>query len=432
MKKLNKSYVLFLFVIFLTAVAIEDNRPVSMIVTGAVTPTLESDIVIGIDMAHNNNISESQLSNLTTLLNGIFSPAEDVKFLSDNVNTEALLTIDVLLVLAPITSYSDSEIRDVETFIKDGNSMLVAAGYMNQTTEDANSILDPFGLSFNLSSSLIPADVRSNTEIIQQYDVLGRNFTTPITPITENISQIFLPNALGISFNETKLDSYVSPAITYFNPLLLKDSTEEPSENNTLASTLEFENGARILTIGSVDMFNDTYNEPLENTTSVFFDNSDFIINSIRWLGRNTGIMSFYNPWTDREGQSIKFGVTVYGNVTLVDSQDQSLSQTQIFIALERTGSILTKRIMNVDPLNSTKFFGSVETEGLTSGSCDIIFIANRIGYLPIQVFAGRIYLERPFPTPILPNFALWGLIIAVIVLFVSSAFLVRLNLKES
>jgi hypothetical protein len=403
-----------------------------MIVTGAVTPTLESDIVIGIDMAHNNNISESQLSNLTTLLNGIFSPAEDVKFLSDNVNTEALLTIDVLLVLAPITSYSDSEIRDVETFIKDGNSMLVAAGYMNQTTEDANSILDPFGLSFNLSSSLIPADVRSNTEIIQQYDVLGRNFTTPITPITENISQIFLPNALGISFNETKLDSYVSPAITYFNPLLLKDSTEEPSENNTLASTLEFENGARILTIGSVDMFNDTYNEPLENTTSVFFDNSDFIINSIRWLGRNTGIMSFYNPWTDREGQSIKFGVTVYGNVTLVDSQDQSLSQTQIFIALERTGSILTKRIMNVDPLNSTKFFGSVETEGLTSGSCDIIFIANRIGYLPIQVFAGRIYLERPFPTPILPNFALWGLIIAVIVLFVSSAFLVRLNLKES
>jgi hypothetical protein len=403
-----------------------------MIVTGAVTPTLESDIVIGIDMAHNNNISESQLSNLTTLLNGIFSPAEDVKFLSDNVNTEALLTIDVLLVLAPITSYSDSEIRDVETFIKDGNSMLVAAGYMNQTTEDANSILDPFGLSFNLSSSLIPADVRSNTEIIQQYDYLGRNFTTPITPITENISQIFLPNALGISFNETKLDSYVSPAITYFNPLLLKDSTEEPSENNTLASTLEFENGARILTIGSVDMFNDTYNEPLENTTSVFFDNSDFIINSIRWLGRNTGIMSFYNPWTDREGQSIKFGVTVYGNVTLVDSQDQSLSQTQIFIALERTGSILTKRIMNVDPLNSTKFFGSVETEGLTSGSCDIIFIANRIGYLPIQVFAGRIYLERPFPTPILPNFALWGLIIAVIVLFVSSAFLVRLNLKES
>ena len=431
MKKLKKTYVLFLFVIFLTAFAIEDNQPVSMIVTGAVTPTLESDIVIGIDVAHNNNISESQLSNLTTLLNGIFSPAEDVKFLSDNVNIDVLSTIDVLLILAPTTSYSDSEIQDVEEFIKDGNSMLVATGYMNQTTENSNDILDRFGFSFNLSSSLVPTEVRENTEIVQQYEYLARNFTTPITPISENISQIVLPNALGISFNESILETYVSPSITYFNPLLLKDSIEDPSENNTLASTLEFENGARILTIGSDDMFNNTYIEPLENTTTVFIDNSDFIINSIRWLGRNTGIMSFYAPWTDREGQSIELGETINGNVTLVDSQNKSLSQTQIFIALERTGSILTQRIMNVDPINSTKFFGNVNTEGLSGGSCDIIFVANRIGYLPIQLFAGRIYLERPFPSPIPPNFAFWGLIIAVIVLFASSAFLVRLNLKE-
>jgi hypothetical protein len=431
LKKLKNAYILGLFVIFLTAVAIEDNRSTPMIVTGAVAPTIESDIVIGIDMAHNNNISESQLSNLTTLLNSRFSPANDVLFLSNNVNEESLITIDVLLVMAPTTSYTDSEIQDVEEFIKDGNSMLVATGYMNQTTEDSNEILNPFGLSFNLSSSIIPAEARESTGIIGQYNYLARNFTTPITPITKNISQINLPNALGISFNESKLDTYVSPSITYFNPLLLKDSTVEPSENNTLASTLEFENGARILTVGSVDMFNNTYIEPLDNSTSIFLDNSDFIINSIKWLGRNTGIMSFYDPWTNLEGQSVKLGVTVSGNVTLVDSQNQSLSQTQIFIALERTGSILAQRILNVNPLNSTRFFGSVNTEGLSSGSCDIIFIANRIGYLPIQIFASRIYLESPFPSPKLPDFALFGLLIAVVVLFGSSAFLVRMNLKE-
>lgn len=431
MKKLKKTYVLFMFVIFLTTVTIEDNNSASMIVMGAGAPILESDIVIGIDMAHNNNISESQLSNLTTLLNGIFSPTQDVQFLSENVNEEALTSIDVLLVLAPTSSYTDSEIQDVEEFIKDGNSMLVATGYMNQTTVESNDILDRFGLSFNLSSSLIPAEVRDNRDIVIPYEYLARNFTTPITPITENISQVNLPNALGISFNTSKLETYVSPSITYFNPLLLKDSTKEPSENNTLASTLEFENGGRIFTIGSVDMFNDTYIEPLDNSTSVFIDNSDLIINSIRWLGRNTGIMSFYNPWTDREGLSVNLGVTISGNVTLVNSQNQSLSQTQIFIALERTGSILTKRIMNVDPLNSTKFFGTIDTEGLSSGSCDIIFIANRIGYLPIQVFAGRIYLKSPFPSPILPNLAQWGLLIAVVILFVSTAFLIRMNLKE-
>ncbi|MHA1993786.1 MAG: hypothetical protein ACW97Z_04540 [Candidatus Hodarchaeales archaeon] len=431
MKKLKNSYVLFLFVIFLTAIAIEDNNSPSMIAVGAVSPTLESDIAIGIDMGHNNNISESQLSNLTALLNGIFSPTEDVKFFTDNINEDALRTVDVLLVLAPTTSFTDSEIQDVEDFIKDGKSMLVATGYMNQTTENSNEILERFGLSFNLSSSIIPTEVRENTGITEHYDYLARNFTTPITPITENISQIELPNALGISFNSSKLETYVSPSITYFNPLLLKDSTVEPSENNTLASTLEFENGARILTIGSVDMFNDTYIKPLDNSTSVFLDNSEFITNSIRWLGRNTGIMSFYNPWTSLEGQSVKLGVIIDGNVTLVNSKNQSLSQTQIFIALERTGTILAQRILNVDPLNSTRFFGSINTEGLSSGSCDIIFIANRIGYLPIQVFASRIYLESPFPSPVLPDFALFGLLIAIVVLFVSSAFLVRMNLKE-
>jgi hypothetical protein len=402
-----------------------------MIAVGAVSPTLESDIAIGIDMGHNNNISESQLSNLTALLNGIFSPTEDVKFFSDNINEDALRTVDVLLVLAPTTSFTDSEIQDVEDFIKDGKSMLVATGYMNQTTENSNEILERFGLSFNLSSSIIPTEVRENTGITEHYDYLARNFTTPITPITENISQIELPNALGISFNSSKLETYVSPSITYFNPLLLKDSTVEPSENNTLASTLELENGARILTIGSVDMFNDTYIKPLDNSTSVFLDNSEFITNSIRWLGRNTGIMSFYNPWTSLEGQSVKLGVIIDGNVTLVNSKNQSLSQTQIFIALERTGTILAQRILNVDPFNSTRFFGSINTEGLSSGSCDIIFIANRIGYLPIQVFASRIYLESPFPSPVLPDFALFGLLIAIVVLFVSSAFLVRMNLKE-
>jgi hypothetical protein len=160
-------------------------------------------------------------------------------------------------------------------------------------------------------------------------------------------------------------------------------------------------------------------------------DNTDFLINSIKWLGRNTGIMSFFDPWTDREGASIKLGEIISGNVTLVDSKNMSLSQGHISIALERTGTILRSRIMNVDSTNSSRFFGDIETEGLSSGYCDVVFMANRVGYLPIQVTAGRIFLERPFPSPILPNLAIWGLFVTIVVIFVSSAFLIRLNFKN-
>lgn len=400
-------------------------------VKGAVAPTLESDIVIGIDMAHNNNISVNQLTNLTALLNTTFSSTQ-VVFLNNDATSEALSGINVLVVLAPSIEYTETEIEDIEKFIKNGNSMLVATGYMNQTTEYSNDILSAFGLFFNLSSSIIPEQVMSNKDLVIPYSNIARDFTTPITPISENISQIIYPNGLGISFNESKLETYNSPAITYFNPVLLMNSSAKISENNNLASTLEFENGGRILTIGSVDMFNNSYIEPLENTSSIFIDNTDFIMNSIRWLGRNTGIMHFYEAWSDHDAQIIELGEVIHGGVTLLNSQNESLKQTQIFIILERTGGYLSSRIMSVDPTNSSKFFGSINTEGLDSGWSDVIFKANRIGYLPIEIRAGRVYLERAFPSPIPPNFALWGMMLAAIAIFVTTAVFVRMNFKEN
>jgi len=431
LNKLKNTCALLILVVFLTMNSLNTNNSGIIMIQGAVAPTLESDIVIGIDMAHNNNISVSQLTNLTTLLNTTFSSTQ-VVFLKNNINSGELSRIDVLVVFAPTIEFTETEIEDVENFIKNGNSMMVATGYMNQSTEYSNDILSVFGLSFNMSSSVIPEIVTNNKNITIQYSNITRDFTTPITPITENISQIIFPNGVGISFNKSKLESYDSPAITYFNPVLLMNASAEVSENNTLASTLEFENGARILTIGSVDLFNNSYIEPLENTSSIFIDNTDFIMNSIRWLGRNTGIMNFYEPWTDHHAQSIKLGEIIHGKVTLLNSQNESLTQTQIFVALERTGSYLSSRIMSVDPSNSSKFFGSVNTEGLSSGYCDVVFIANRIGYLPIELRAGRVYLERAFPTPIPPNFAFWGLIIAVIAIFVTTAVFIRMNFKEN
>ncbi|MHA2031750.1 MAG: hypothetical protein ACW99Q_20420 [Candidatus Kariarchaeaceae archaeon] len=427
MKRLKNSCAILILVVFLTIFAIQDENGNLMVVQGTVTPTLESDIVIGIDMAHGNNISVNQITNLTALLNSTFSSTQIV-FLTENLNTGELEFLNVLIVLAPTVAYSESEIEDVEEFIRTGNSLLIATDYMNQTTEHSNDLINVFGLSFNLSSSIIPNDARNN---LNYYEYLARNFTTPITPITENISQIVFPNGLGMSFNGSKLDTYNSPAITNYNPILLMNSLAGPSENNTMASSLEFENGARIIALGSVDMFNNSYIEPLENTTSTFMDNTDFLLNSIKWLGRNTGIMNFFDSWTDQSEASIKLGEIISGNVTLVDSNHEGLTQSQIFITLERTGSILRSRIMSVDPTNSSRFYGSINTEGLSSGYCDVVFIANRIGYLPIEVTAGRIYLEGPFPSPQLPNPSLWGLLAAIIIIFASTAVLIRMNFKN-
>ena len=386
------------------------------VVLGTVEPTIESEIVIGIDFSHQNNISSQDLVNLTSILNSTFSPQE-VVFLTEEFSSEILAELDVLTILAPTIAYSEEEITVVEDFIKTGKSLFIATGFRNQTTEPLNDLLSMYGLSFNDFNPILSSND------------LARDFTTPPTPLTENISQIICPNRLGISFNDSKLTSYQSPSILFYNPILISNSVESPSDNNTLISTLEFENGARVLAAGSVDMFKNNFIEPLANDTDIFLDNTDFILNAIRWLGKNTGIMKFHEPWVDKDGLSIEIGDLIYGNVTLISSLNKSLSQGQVIVTLERTGSTLSSRSMRADPQNTSNYFGWVSTEGLSYGFCDVVFIALRVGYLSVELTAGRIYLESPFPMAIQPNLAIAGLFLASTLLFFSTAFFIRKNL---
>jgi hypothetical protein len=420
---------LIITLLFVNVFSFDMNTMRILVVQGTIEPTVESEIVIGIDLGHENAINSSHLTNLTSILNTTFS-SQEVVFIEEDLSSTSLTGINVLMTIAPTDEYSDSEVEVVEEFIKKGNSVLIATGFRNQSEEPCNNLMNPYGLSFNLTSSIIPEIARSN--LSTQYFISSRNFTTPKTPITENVSQIILPNGVGISFNESKLESYQSPSILFYNPILLLNLDEEPSKNNTLASTLEFENGARILAISSADMLNNSYIEPLVNTSSIFLDNTNFLLNAIRWLGRNTGIMNFYYPSIDKvEDQSIAIGEIIHGNVTLVDSQNNSILQGQVSITLERTGSILSWRTMQLDPNNATNYIGWVSTEGLSYGFCDVVFTANRRGYLPIEISAGRIYIESSFPSPILPNLALWGLFLASILIFFSTALLIRTSLKK-
>ena len=179
-------------------------------------------------------------------------------------------------------------------------------------------------------------------------------------------------------------------------------------------------------------MFNNSYIEPLSNNTDIFLDNTDFFLNAIKWLGKNTGVMKFLDPWVDLDGQRIQLGQVIHGNVTIVNSRNQSLSQVQVVIALEIGGSLLSSRNMRVDPTNASKFFGWVNTEGLTYGWRDVVFSAKLVGYFPIELrSAERIYLDPPFPTPIPPDITIFGGYLVTIMIFFSTTLFLYLNIKK-
>ncbi len=427
MKKIKKSCFVIFYLFFFITLIINNNNLNMIKVQGLVEPTVESEIIIGIDIGHQNNLTKNHLTNLTSILNKTFS-FNGITYLKE-FNLETLSEIDVLIILAP-TIISTDDVEVVESYLHNGKSLFVGTGFRNQSVEPSNSFLRPYGLNFNLSSSIIPEEAKSQTNQTFNYFHLPQNFTTPSTPVTENLSQLIYPNGLGISFNESKLESYRAPDIIRFNPLLLMNSDESPSENNTLAASLEFENGARILSVGSADMFNNSFIEPLTNDTDIFMDNTEFILKAIKWLGKNTGIMNFYDSWVDLDNQRISIGQIINGSVILVDSQNKSLIQGQVTIVLERDGHILNSRSMRADPSNNTRYSGWISTKGLSSGWTDVMFLANRVGYLPVEIKAGRVFIDPPFPTPILPSIAMWGLAISTVIIFAVTAVFVWANLK--
>lgn len=422
MNKLKKTWIVIVLILYLTTFNTNTKNQDIILVQGAIKPTSNSEIVIGVDFSHLNNVSSNELTNLTSILNTTFS-SQKIIFLREKFTpgiSGNLANIDVLTILAPTIAYSDQEIQAIEEFIESGKSLFIASGFRDQVEEPINELSSFYGLSYDFTNPITPKNL------------IARGFLTPATPLIENISQVMFTNGMRISFNESRLESDNSPAIVSYNPILVKDLDTPPSENNTLIYSIEFQSGARLLAVGSVDMFNNSYIEPLSNNTNIFLDNTDFFLNAIKWLGKNTGVMKFLDPWVDLDGRRIQLGQVIHGNVTVVNSRNQSLSQVQVVIALENTGSLLSSRNMRVDPSNASKFFGWVNTEGLTYGWRDVVFSAKLVGYFPIELrSAGRIYLDPPFPTPLPPDIAIFGGYLVTIMIFFSTTLFLYLNIKK-
>ena len=121
MRKLRKSCFIVFYIFFFIAIIINSNNLHTIIVQGTVEPTIESEIVIGIDMGHQNNLTTNQLTNLTSILNTTFS-SDGIIFLKEEFNLEALSEIDVLIILAP-TLISDDDVDVVESYLQNGHAV---------------------------------------------------------------------------------------------------------------------------------------------------------------------------------------------------------------------------------------------------------------------------------------------------------------------
>lgn len=392
----------------------KNNQDSSIELIDASVALTEGDITIIIDNIHDNTIL-SEFTDFTYSLNNTFNPiiGVDTAF---NINATAQNSNELLIIMAPKDNYTDIQLNRLTDYIVKGHSVLITA--TSESSELLNPIIQNWGLE--LSGNNIS---EFNNSILTL-----STFAYPVIPATENISSIKFANGTSIIFD----DSSINNSLTRID---VKDvyPIMRYGDNNSeaLGAAVEFVNHARVIITGSTDMFNNTFmDDPLLGEDSKFLDNTEFLIDSVKWLSRITGNLKIDNANADFVGERIDIGTTVSVSCEVVkEESDQKIDYVEVYGYFERTATKYSR--FNLLSENDT-YTGTLSTTGLTKGWVNVHLRADRRGYYLEDYIVGEIFLNRDELSPIMSSIFIIGLLAAAGTVFAISSFLLWNKLRST
>lgn len=450
--KLTKMYFLAMLFMFLVTM-LASGTMASQAVTSEGTPTfipignkspkqLDS-IKVGIDVGHNNLFNKTLFEDAFTLLNDTFA-ASGVRFITTRLQEATLQDLDVLIIFGPNVSYSENEVNAIKSFLNDQQKgLLVAGGFSgNESFSSAqnaiNSLSKSFGIEFDYSDRIfkkanvtVAINETNTTEITVNNTVMPTaNFTSPLTPVTEDLRQVLLADAVNMKVNESHLDEEL---VLYQRYTLLTAKGDNQTSDVPIIHALEFESSSRAMFLASYQLFNDSFVDPIEeeaNSTVKTFpfvqDNTRLLNQTMQWLGHYLGYFKFnatnlFRHTTAEAENEIYKGDVVSGEVFIFDAQTETPvdgMSTTLFI--ERTN------ILDYAPMferSSGLFWFQYNTTGLGAGGVTFNFLGEHPGYFPVVGEIGRVFIRYDEPGPAPANLSMWVLIAATTVIVGWTAF---------
>ena len=386
---------------------------VDILPIGERKPQRTEDVVIAIDLVHDNRVNETELNNTLSQLETIYSNTS-IKLIKDKSRIESsdLSDVDLLIIIGANKTFSLAERETIKDAIsKKGMSLLIAEGFANQTESFSNELLLPYGVEFNITSeqTMVDPDTGNETNLL-----IIDAFTEPRIPATTDLTRLVMPNSTSLTLNTSLQENYTlrkETGLLSLYPLVLKNNSATNMEGNILSAAVELQNGARIIAISSENMFDFRYMpNPLatdeENRNIIdtpFNDNDLFVLNATQWLSKVTGYIKFTNQQLKEYGQYLKKGSLLHGEVSIMDwNTNASLDNVKIFIYADRIGHILTYSTMQ--PANATHYVGILDTSGIGTGWLSIRVYAERRGYYLTYTELGKVFLNPDPQTPQFPN----------------------------
>lgn len=389
-----------------TSMTYDNNQDSSIELFDASVAQTDDYVTIIFDTIH-NNAKFNEFTDFTYSLNNTFNPIVGVDS-SFNLNASLLDYYDVLMIMAPKDNFTEPQLNRITDYISKGHSVFITAN--PESGQTINPIIKNWGLQ-----------ITGNNISDHDNSVLALNsFAYPVIPATENISLIKFVNGTSLIIDENSINNSLTGAtVKDVYPIMRMD------DNNTevLGAAVEFVNHARVIISGSTDMFNNTFmDDQSPSEESLFLDNTEFLIDSIRWLSRITGNLNVINATADHIGERINEGTMISTSCNVVkEGSTQNIDNIQVIGYLERTMNVYTNFNLHLE--NDT-YTGSLSTLGLTKGWVNVHLRIIRRGYYIEDYIIGEIYINPTEMTPINSSIFIFGVLASAGAVFVISSFL--------
>ena len=322
----------------------------------------------------------------------------------------AISTAQVITIFGSQTQSTKTEVSNVESAVEQGKGLLYLTNSLNSSSS-AQQFFDDF---FN--ASVIHFDTNEtlgSTFSGSTHYVIATEFNSPLTPVTENLTKVIFPHALGFSINQTAL-SETNVSIKDIYPIIYDSYSQ-----TTLGIAIEVGNFGRIVILGSSEMFNNEFYSPSGEFTDMSgVSNKQFANNLVNWLGRGSGYFNILSHTLNVPyGTFINRDFVINGTAQLTDSFNQSFTNAEV-----RFGMALPQQYIDYNYMKNTgndTYFSSISTRNLAPGyQYNIQIQIVKRGFILQTFYLGRIYVKLEFPGPSLPDLSIIAVLASGVIIF--------------
>ena len=226
----------------------------------------EGEGMVVVDLAHDNNFT---LAELNPLWLRIVSRGYTIEYLKKETNEEAkgsvskkleekLRLADALVVILPVTSYSEEEVQLVREFVDKGGKLLLIADPTRHS--NVNSVSAEFGLVFESGYLYNLTENEGNFRNIFIYQFGTDDLTKSLTKIVFYTASYISPDTYGIGFTDNNTFASVTEVKERVSPIALGSNS-------------------RVLAISDLTFMTEPHN--------TVYDNNQFISNISDWLAES-------------------------------------------------------------------------------------------------------------------------------------------------